>query len=235
MKNMYVIAVEPKKMISRIRVTDVPSAYGAYKQITLPHGLSKRRYERLWRTLKPKSGSVILPPHGSAVELYLPQKCVFSINNALSHILLESALLLLCANENRANEITLCIADKSGKYATYAERFMSRCKTLKIYTENPCAYFKACEGMISRYGCEPVISGKPCECDVLLLPQSHTMCVGGRRLTINADCVKLSGKSGLPAAVQLALLYENRRLIRGKCSLWLYENQNKINIGKIRL
>lgn len=235
MKNLYVITAASKKLISRIRVTSVPTKYGAYKQVTLPLGLSKRRCERFWRTLKPKAGSVILPPHSSAAEFYLPSKCVFSVNNALSHILLEAAILLLCANEQRASEITLCIADRCGKYSAYTERFMNRCKTLKIYTENPFAYFKACEGMLNRCGCEPVISDKPGECDVLLLPQSHMICIGARRLGLSPDCVKISGEGGLPPAVQLALLYENRRILRGKCSLWLCENGNKINIGKIQL
>lgn len=237
MKKLYVVTTAPKKLISRIKVENVPMTRGAYTHISLPHGLSKRRCERLWRTLKPTSGSVILPPHSSAAEFYLPHKNVFSVDSALSYILLEAALLLLYINEGegRASDIALCLADRSGKYAAYADRFIAKCKTLKIYTQNPCAYFKACEGMLKRCGCEPVITDKPCECDVLVLPQSHLICIGQRRLRLKPDCVRISGESDLPAALQLAVLMENRRLISGKCSISLYENGNKINIGKIRL
>lgn len=235
MKKLYVVNPASKKLICRIKVASVQKARGSYTEITLPHGLSKRRCERLWRTLKPTVGSVILPPHSSAAEFHLPQKYAFSVDNALSYILLEAALLLLIINEDRASKITLCIADRSGKYAAYTERFMNRCKTLKIFTENPCAYFKECEGMLNSHGCEPVISDKPGGCDILLLPQSHIICVGSRRLKLNADCIKLSGEGNLPAALQLAVLIENRRMLIGKCSICLYENGNKINIGKIRL
>ncbi|MGN0115573.1 MAG: hypothetical protein ACI396_09615 [Acutalibacteraceae bacterium] len=235
MKKLFVITPAPKKLVSRIKVASVPMTMGAYTGITLPHGLSKRRCERLWRTLKPTSGSVILPPHSSAAEFHLPQKYAFSVDKALSYILLEAALLLLKTNEDRAREITLCIADRSGKYAAYTKRFLSRCKTLKIYTENPYAYFKECEGMLNSHGCEPVISDKPGSCDVLLLPQSHIICIGSRRLKLNPDCVKLLGDSDLPAALQLAVLVDNRRLLNGKSSISLYENGNKTNIGKIQL
>ena len=235
MKKLFVITPAPKKLISRIKVSNVPMTRGAYTVITLPHGLSKRRCERLWRTLKPTSGSVILPPHSTAAEFNLPQKYAFSVDNALSYILLEAALLLLKTNEDRASEITLCIADRSGKYAACTERFIANCKTLKIYTHNPCAYFKVCEGMLNSHGCEPVISDKPGGCDVLLLPQSHIICIGSRRLKLNPDCIKLSGEGDLPAALQLAVLMENRRMLNGKCSICLYENGNKINIGKIQL
>lgn len=235
MKKLYVIGFKPKKPLSRIKVTSVPTSRGEYIDIALPRGISKRRCERLWRTLKPTVGSVVLPPHRTAAEFGLPQKCVFSAGNALSRIFLEAALLLFSANESRASEITLCIADRSGKYAAYAERFIGLCKTLKIYTENPCAYFKVCEGMLNRHGCEPIISEKPGGCDVLLLPQTHLICIGARQLKLTADCVRIIGESELPAAVQLAQICENSRILHTKCTIDLSEGKNKINISKIQL
>lgn len=180
---------QKRKMFKKIRTVGHSVAGIDCTEVILAKNVSKHALLRLWRQMSVSAHTVILPESTSREDFLITGIKLFRPATAISRLCVDCALDILSQNAEAARSLSVCLADKSGRFAGSAERFMPLCRELKILTSNPTAYFRVADGILARHGAEPIISDNPGKCDFVVLPFSGSIFCKTEKYTVTESSV----------------------------------------------